>query len=302
MRTPGLRHKVTRQIRIAGVTDGKTEIKRPPLQTGRPQIPAPSTRKRKHTMHPYTFATMKTTRILLTILAAAALTACNGPVKPRFEQLTLDTLLNHPLGTCQVEYRFASIANADKSEALRIIEQSNTNYFFHLEDFEGPAEKGMDESLAQLAKELRIGDPDYTSVHDMEYDTSTESEGYVIDSLLCYSIYRSDYMGGAHGNYSTEYHLYSIASGFEYTAGDFFGEDKMEALGQLIRQKLYEKYDVSDDEGLSEQGFFPDTFFVTDNFKITPDGAVFIYNPYEIACYATGAVEVEIGRKELEAL
>jgi len=43
-------------------------------------------------------------------------------------------------------------------------------------------------------------------------------------------------------------------------------------------------------------------FFVTDNFKITPDGAVFIYNPYEIACYATGAVEVEIGRKELEAL
>mgnify|MGYP001030275094 FL=1 len=245
---------------------------------------------------------MKTTRILLTILAAGALTACNGPVKPRFEQLTLDTLLNHPLGTCQVEYRFASIANADKSEALRIIEQSNTNYFFHLEDFEGPAEKGMDESLAQLAKELRIGDPDYTSVHDMEYDTSTESEGYVIDSLLCYSIYRSDYMGGAHGNYSTEYHLYSIASGFEYTAGDFFGEDKMEALGQLIRQKLYEKYDVSDDEGLSEQGFFPDMFFVTDNFKITPDGAVFIYNPYEIACYATGAVEVEIARKELEAL
>ena len=245
---------------------------------------------------------MKTSRILLTVLTALALTACHRPAKPRFEQLTLDTLLNHPLGTCRVEYRFASIANSNKSEALGIIEQSNTNYFFQLEDFEGSAEAGMSERLAQLADELRIGESSQTSVHNMEYETSAESEGYVIDTLLCYSIYRSDYMGGAHGNYSTEYHLYSLASGFEFTAGDFFGEDKMEALGELIRKKLYEQYEVSDDEGLVGNGFFPEYFFVTDNFKVTPEHYVFIYNPYEIACYATGAVEVKIPREEVEAL
>jgi hypothetical protein len=55
MRTPGLRRKVARQVRIAGVTDGKSGIKRrTPQQTGRPQIPAHEPRKRKHTMHPYT--------------------------------------------------------------------------------------------------------------------------------------------------------------------------------------------------------------------------------------------------------
>lgn len=245
---------------------------------------------------------MKYTRILLPALAAVTLAACHRPVKPHFEQLTLDTLLTHPTGTCQVEYRFASIANAAKSEALQIIEQSNANYFFELEDFEGSATQALAEALAQLNDELRISESDLPSVRNMEYETSAESEGSVVDTLLCYSIYRSSYMGGAHGYYSTEYHVYSLKDGFEFTAGDFFGEEKMEALLGLIRKKLYEKYDASNDRELSDNGFFPEYLSVTDNFRVTSDGVTFLYNPYEISCYANGSIEVEISNEELKAL
>ena len=76
---------------------------------------------------------MKTSRILAAALLVAASTACSDrPVKPRFTASVLDTLLVRPTYDCQVDYRFATIANARKSEALQAIELRNINYFFEL--------------------------------------------------------------------------------------------------------------------------------------------------------------------------
>ncbi len=241
---------------------------------------------------------MKTLRFLPAILLAAALTACSRkPVEPRFTEIALDTLLTQPSYTCRVEYRFASIANSEKSEALRTIQQRNIDYFFELEAFEGSAEEAAAESLRQIDRELTLPEPLRTSVRNMmEYEISTESEGFVADTLLCYTISRSSYLGGAHGMYSTEYHNYSLLDGYEFSAEDLVGEAKMEALLQLIRTKLCEQYDAADDQELSEIGFFPEYIHVTDNFRVTPRSLIFHYNPYEIGCYANGDIDIEITR------
>ena len=102
--------------------------------------------------------------------------------------------------------------------------------------------------------------------------------------------------------YSTEYHTYSLADGYELSAADLLGEEKMEPLQALIRTKLCQTYNAANDEELSAAGFFPDYISVTDNFRITPEGMIFHYNPYEIACYANGEIDVEVTREELEAL
>lgn len=246
---------------------------------------------------------MKTTRILAAALLAAASTACTEhPVKPRFTATVLDTLLVRPSYNCQVGYRFATIANARKSEALQAIEQSNIIYFFELEEFDGTAAEAMNESLRQLDEELRLPATMPPSVARMECEVSVESEGSVVDTLLCYMIYRSSYLGGAHGMYSTEYHTYSLADGYELSAADLLGEEKMEPLQALIRAKLCQSCNAANDEELSAAGFFPDYISVTDNFRITPEGMIFHYNPYEIACYANGEIDVEVSREELEAL
>ena len=53
---------------------------------------------------------------------------------------------------------------------------------------------------------------------------------------------------------------------------------------------------------LAERGFFPEYISLTENFRITPEGITFYYNPYDIGCYALGAVDVTMSREELENL
>ena len=57
----------------------------------------------------------------------------------------------------------------------------------------------------------------------------------------------------------------------------------------MIRNKLYEQFGVTGDEGLVAQGFFPEYISTTENFEVTEDGITFYYNPYDIGCYALGA-------------
>ncbi|MCM1151212.1 MAG: RsiV family protein [Alistipes sp.] len=246
---------------------------------------------------------MKTPRILLALATVAALAACTRkPVEPRFAGMSLDTLLSRSSYDCRVEYRFASIANSEKSEALRTIQRCNIDYFFELEEFEGTVDEAVAESLRQIDQELTLPEGLRSSVRSMEYEISTESEGTVTDTLLCYMISRSSYLGGAHGMYSTEYHTYSLVDGYEFSAEDLIGTEKMEPLRELIRTKLYEQYDAADDRELSDRGFFPEYISVTNNFRVTPRSLIFHYNPYEIGCYANGDIDVEITCEELEAL
>lgn len=132
------------------------------------------------------------------------------------------------------------------------------------------------------------------------YEISVEAEGSVQDSLLTYVITRSSYTGGAHGIYETEYHTYSLAKGYEITTADLFTEEQAERLDELILRKLCRQYGARNEEELAAQGFFPEQIGATENFRIAPEGIVFCYNPYDIGCYALGAVEVTVSREELD--
>lgn len=227
-----------------------------------------------------------------TLVALAALTAActHKPVQPRFETLTVDTLLDR--GTpCNIEWRFASIANAAESPALKAIEEANINYFFELEAFIGSPREAADAALGQIVGELL---PDTPAAHG--YDISADSEADVADTLLTYVITRSTYTGGAHGMYGTECHTYSIPGGYELSLADFFDLGQLDALDRAIRETLRARYGVRTDDELTEHGFFVESIAVTENFRIAPDSITFYYNPYEIGCYALGAVEVTVGR------
>ena len=62
------------------------------------------------------------TAILIAGMAAATAACTRKPVVPQFGMLTIDTLIGTPANGCKIEYRFATIANAEKSPALRSIE------------------------------------------------------------------------------------------------------------------------------------------------------------------------------------
>ena len=237
------------------------------------------------------------TALLLAIVAVAT-AACNRkPVLPEFGMLEIDTLVNGPENGCRIEYRFATIGNAAKSPALQAIERANTGYFFELEDFDGTAREAADSAIRQAAAELLLpGGVRGT------YEISADAELGTTDSLLTYTISRWSFTGGAHGMYGTECHTYLLSDGQELFLADLFTEAQLADMEVLLRKKLYEEYETDSDDGLTEQGFFPEYIALTENFLIDSTGITFYYNPYDIGCYALGAVEVTFGNEELSAL
>lgn len=235
--------------------------------------------------------------ILLATLAAATAGCSKRPVQPDFGETCIDTLLQHGTAACRVEYRFASIRNAAKAEALQTVERANIGYFFELEAFSGTPAEAADSALHEIAANCL---PDLPAARACEI--SVESRGAVVDTLVTYVIVRSSYLGGAHGSYDTEYHNYSLRDGYELCTADLFTTEQLQALDARIRTKLCERFGASDDAGLAAAGLFPDYIAVTENFLVTPDGITFLYNPYEIGCYAAGSIEVHFSNEELKEL
>lgn len=237
-------------------------------------------------------------RHFLPLASVLCLAACTRrPALPQLGTLCIDTLLSRNGTSCQVDYRFATIRNASDSPALETIEQANIGYFFQLEAFSGTAEKGAEAALNEILTNYL---PEGSGPGGAEYEISAESEISVVDSLLCCVITRAGYTGGAHGMYGTECHTYSLTDGFELSLADLLTAGEMERLGGLIRREIERQYDAPTDEALTRAGFFPEYILPTENFRITPDGFVFCYNPYEIGCYALGSVEVAISRAMLD--
>lgn len=234
------------------------------------------------------------------VLAALLTGGCRhaAQTEPELRYLDNDTTFTAGNVSCSLSYNYLTIANAARSEALQAIEEANMGYFFDLENFSGSPAEAYRASLRQLAVEL---DPCTDGENNWDATIRVEAEGRIVDSLLVYCITRSSYTGGAHGLQRTDCHNYSLRGGYELTLADLFDPQQQEALAALIRTKLYDMYDVTGDEGLTELGFFPEYIDVTENFRVTPEGIAFLYNPYDIGCYALGYVEVMLTNAELNA-
>lgn len=241
-------------------------------------------------------------RVLHIALLASLLAAgCRQtrPTEPELRYLDNDTTFAVGNVKCSVRYNYLTIVNAARSEALQAIEEANMGYFFDLENFSGSPAEAYRAALCQLRTELDIASDDG---NNWDATIRVEAQGRIVDSLLVYCISRSSYTGGAHGLQRTDCHNYSLRGGYELTLSDLFVPQQQKALAALIRNKLYDMYGVTGDEGLTEQGFFPEYIDVTENFRVTPEGISFLYNPYDIGCYALGYVEVAISDEELEGL
>lgn len=125
------------------------------------------------------------------------------------------------------------------------------------------------------------------------------SVGY--KNWVTYTAHIYEYCGGAHGLYITNIINFDPASGNVITLEDIFEEGYEEKLTTILRNQLMKDNNVSTIEELDDNGFLRDVFisqnFIPEKFSIT-----FLYNPYEIACYAMGYIYVTLDYKSLEEI
>jgi hypothetical protein len=104
---------------------------------------------------------------------------------------------------------------------------------------------------------------------------------------------RDYYLGGAHGMREKQYFVFGRSRGARLGLRDFVpaGRD----IAGLVEEALRGYAGLGEGAPLDRGGFFGDRLKeIPDNFYPAPSGLVFSWDPYEIAPYSMGPIEVTV--------
>jgi hypothetical protein len=107
------------------------------------------------------------------------------------------------------------------------------------------------------------------------------------------------YTGGAHGMWNKDYYVFSLGDKRQLALGDILRDEAKPALGDLVEAALRKQMAIPDWIPLSEQGFFDNIPGKLEDFFVSPQGVGFQWDPYEIAPYSMGIIEIVIPYDEL---
>lgn len=126
----------------------------------------------------------------------------------------------------------------------------------------------------------------------LSYEDQTNT--YVLyrqTNLLSLAYFHYNYSGGAHGSYSSTGASYDLRTGRRLRYVDIFRPEAAQQLPALLGQAVRPLVGLATTDPLDKQ-LLVKQMPVTHNVYLTTGGAVFIYQPYEIAAYAQGEVRV----------
>lgn len=117
---------------------------------------------------------------------------------------------------------------------------------------------------------------------------------YMGDKTWSYRINEESFFSGAaHGMYGSLYANYDVVSNQEITSDKIFADK--ETIINLVKGKI-----ASDIKKKQDSCIDLNNVTAIDNFYFGTNSIVFVYNPYEIACYAEGIVTAEIPVYQIE--
>jgi hypothetical protein len=110
------------------------------------------------------------------------------------------------------------------------------------------------------------------------------------------------YTGGAHPNSNLFYYNFDRDSGRLLNLSELV-TDTTTLLG-IVEKEFRQQQKLSPQTNLEEEGYFlhEGKFFLPANVGMTREGLSFYYNPYEIAAYAVGPIEVVVPYERLNGI
>lgn len=130
--------------------------------------------------------------------------------------------------------------------------------------------------------------PKYLSRFDGFFSVDGDIES-MSTRILSYAVTQSYYMpSAAHGMYTIRYINCDLATGKVIRLDELFTAEGIEALPEVIRDYAGK---MKDTIGKTDITALP----ADNNYYLTPDGTiVFAYQPYEVASYAQGEIQIPI--------
>lgn len=110
------------------------------------------------------------------------------------------------------------------------------------------------------------------------------------------------YTGGAHPNSNLSFYTFDRETGRSLTLNDMVSDTT--ALLGVVEKAFRKQQDLLPQYNLEERGYFlrDGRFFLPANVGMSREGLVFYYNPYEIAAYAVGPIEVTVPYEQLNGI
>lgn len=108
------------------------------------------------------------------------------------------------------------------------------------------------------------------------------------------------FTGGAHGYTSTQMLNFDKDKGVQLTNWELFKD--LDGFRAYAEQKFRQKEAIPMGKPINYTGFMfeEDTFYLPENMGFTKDGLKLLYNPYEVASYADGTIELMLPHKEVK--
>lgn len=261
---------------------------------------------------------MKTVFKLFSLSALLVLCACNGTGKSSGEESAEDSVTESE--TLQyVTYSYNKderLAEADGNVGYEInldlefakstctaadsINKTLISSIFDLQSIN--AEESFNEFIeAQKAEWTE----DLLDLYEPESDNATLSYSLAIKcrhnsnapkDIVTFTEHFENYEGGAHGSYYTFYYNFRKSDGHRLTLSEVYNGDPLpEILAQLLRDN-----DCKSKDELMEKTsiLMLSDLFPTENFLLSGDSITFLYQIYDIAPYACGAISVTIPWKK----
>ncbi len=131
-----------------------------------------------------------------------------------------------------------------------------------------------------------------TPIH---YNTTHIKPIYNDRNFLVYCKYNESYTGGAHGIYGSNYYVIYLPEMRVITVNDIFHIEDSDNIALHLTEQLLKDKNATNQEELYSIGYFDaEDILPTDNFYINNNGITWVYNPYEIGCYAIGDTHITL--------
>lgn len=108
------------------------------------------------------------------------------------------------------------------------------------------------------------------------------------------------FTGGAHGYGATRFMNFNKSKGSEIEDWELFNDRK--DFQRFAELKFRKQENIPQDEPINSTGYMfeRDAFYLPDNIGFTREGIKLLYNQYEVASYADGAIELTLPYKEVK--
>lgn len=148
-----------------------------------------------------------------------------------------------------------------------------------------------------IYKEDKEEFPDITSTYTAEISVS---QTYVSHKLLCFELQEFLFTGGAHGYGAVTFLNIDPKTGETLSLKKICKNKKK--FTQFVEQKFRIEMEIPEKETINSNGFWfeEDIFYLPKTIGFTDEEVIFLYNPYEIASYAAGPIELRISLNEAQ--